>query len=447
MKKKILVSSILTIVLCFSLIVGSTFALFTSSDTLDVSVTSGTVDLTAKYYTTSMKTWSLYETEKDARTDGKFANSGTAVFTNDGDSVVIERMTPGDVAKFKIKVKNDSNVNIQYRVRMISEKVNGMDDLTPALAISAYIDGALYPVTGTENESVWRYLDAKVPIEDIWVTVSFPNHDYDGSYDNQYQNCAAKMTFVIEAVQGTANQFSVSTTEDNLLEGNDSKAYLANKIHNGEGATIPVTGNVENSGFDTFGLAGQVTLSNVTINGADKAAGPGYALIWDTDDGIDSTLILADNAKLIGGKGRDIDGDGTPDGEDVIRVTTDEIGESFTLIMDKSSHITVSGAYGHAVFVQNGGAVINLVLNGSLKELFTLTDGAEKLFGFAGGDGEKVIVNFYVNSVADMNEYKQSIEGWDYVTNWFVNGVPADGNVNNVATGFFNPNIAFDSNK
>ena len=118
MKTKILLSSVLTIALCLCLIAGSTFALFTTSDSVDVSVTAGKVNLTAVYNTDSMLTWSLYQTEADARRDGIFANSGTATFQ--GDSVVIERMTPGDVAKFKIDVTNYSNVGIQYRVRMIS---------------------------------------------------------------------------------------------------------------------------------------------------------------------------------------------------------------------------------------------------------------------------------------------------------------------------------------
>ena len=47
MKSKVLVSSILTIALCLSLIAGSTFALFTDSAKNDIAVTSGTVDIDA----------------------------------------------------------------------------------------------------------------------------------------------------------------------------------------------------------------------------------------------------------------------------------------------------------------------------------------------------------------------------------------------------------------
>ena len=47
MKKKALLSSLLTIALCFSLIAGSTYALFTSTSEINVAATSGTVSVQA----------------------------------------------------------------------------------------------------------------------------------------------------------------------------------------------------------------------------------------------------------------------------------------------------------------------------------------------------------------------------------------------------------------
>ena len=57
MKKKILLSSILTIVLCISLITGSTFALFTSESKVNVAVSSGKVEMVANIE--NLQTWSL----------------------------------------------------------------------------------------------------------------------------------------------------------------------------------------------------------------------------------------------------------------------------------------------------------------------------------------------------------------------------------------------------
>ena len=47
MKKKVLLSSIVTIALCLTLIAGTTFALFTDNIVMNIAVTSGKVDLTA----------------------------------------------------------------------------------------------------------------------------------------------------------------------------------------------------------------------------------------------------------------------------------------------------------------------------------------------------------------------------------------------------------------
>ena len=75
MNKKI-TSAVLTIVLCLSLIAGSTYALFTSEDSINIAVTSGEVKVVATILEDGMKTYSL-EKEQAA---GKFANGGTADF-------------------------------------------------------------------------------------------------------------------------------------------------------------------------------------------------------------------------------------------------------------------------------------------------------------------------------------------------------------------------------
>ena len=47
MKKKILLPSIATIIVCLCLIAGSTFALFTSTSNVNISVTAGDVEMVA----------------------------------------------------------------------------------------------------------------------------------------------------------------------------------------------------------------------------------------------------------------------------------------------------------------------------------------------------------------------------------------------------------------
>ena len=72
MKNRIIISSILTIALCLSMIAGSTFALFTSESKVDIAVTSGKIDVVATIDETTLATSSLGV----AQTAGVFANGG-----------------------------------------------------------------------------------------------------------------------------------------------------------------------------------------------------------------------------------------------------------------------------------------------------------------------------------------------------------------------------------
>lgn len=414
MKKKALLSSILVIALCLSLIAGGTFALFTDSHELDVAVTAGKVDLTAYYDTASMKTWSsLYHTEEDARTDGLFDNTGTAKFVTDDNGeytiVQIDRMTPGDVAKFKIDVKNLSNVNVQYRVRMISlagdpNKV----DLTDALTITAYIDGANYPVTGTENASIWRFIDANQPIEDIWVTIAFRNTPMDlsdlskGNPDNEYQEAQAKMAFYVEAVQGNANTFSVVNATDGqaALMASPNSSFVANGIFNGEGATIPV---------DEMSVQGSVTFANMTLNGADST--DTTVLFVDPEGTEDSTVVLADNAHIVAPDEPYVDEYGyTYNNCAYAALLGDDM--TATLIVDETASITAAGDDAVAVFVQGG--TFNLVLNG--RGLINV-DGTGIGLGFV-----DTTVHIFVEDEAAMREYKAMMETLEATVYWYING-------------------------
>lgn len=411
MKKKAVLSSVLVIALCLCLIAGGTFALFTDSHELDVAVTAGKVDLTAVYDTSSMLTWSsLYQTEKDARTDGLFDNSGTAKFVTDTNNaytmVVIDRMTPGDVAKFKIDVENLSNVNVQYRVRMISLAGEHDVDLTEALTITAYIDGFNYPVTGNENASVWRYIDANQPIEDIWVTIAFRNTPMDlsdlsvGNPDNKYQEAQAKMAFVVEAVQGNASTFTVAESMNELTE---NRGYLPEGIINGEGKTIAVT--------DVVGLKGSVTLANITVNGKNNPNADGMQMLFDVVNDEEATLLLADGAHLI-----------ATNNEYAILSMLSGNSDAFTLIVDETAKISASGSGSAALLAQGwDGDVVNVIMNGSAAQCLNLTNGANG-FVFVGEDGTNLTVNMFVKTQTDKAQYARLIVAENAIINWFVDG-------------------------
>ena len=420
MKKKVLLSSIATIAICLCLIAGSTFALFTSSDRVNVAVTAGKVDITANLVDDSMLTWSsLYQTEKDARTDGYFDNGGIADITDEA-SVVIERMTPGDVAKFKIDVKNYSDVGIQYRVRMISNAGEHEVDLTEALVITAYIDGFNYPVNGTENQTIWKYVEPGLEnINDIWITVSFPSdvtipeEDYndDGELDdNDFQEAQANMTFVVEAVQGNANYFNAAADDVNAADYLiDEEGYLAEGNYNGEGNTVTVDKL-------TLPLNGDVTLSNMTVDATSLVSDWNATILDIAFDEYgnpisgSSTLVLADETTIVAA-------------EDQWAIASPMLSdESFTVIIDPTAKIVASGADGAAILAQGwADSEVNVVLNGSAADCFELNGGATA-FSFWGNDGDTLTVNMFVKSETDMAQYARMIEAGNVTVNWYING-------------------------
>ena len=81
MKNKVLLTSILSISSCASLITGATFALFTSESKVNIAVTSGKVDVKATIDETSVETYSgqwnettkVYDSVKQA--EGAFSST------------------------------------------------------------------------------------------------------------------------------------------------------------------------------------------------------------------------------------------------------------------------------------------------------------------------------------------------------------------------------------
>lgn len=200
MKKKVLLTSVVTIILCLCLIAGSTYALFTSGASVNIAVTSATVDVLAYIEEGSLKTWSLGQTEAQATT-GDFVNKGRAYFENG--QLKIDRMTPGDVVKFNIAVVNQSNVTIKCKIDTktgLMTDANGQElkDLLPALTVT---------LNGKEENLLnystgWVEIPAGTDITDLVVTMTFPNDDTDNINDNDFKNAAASITFNIVAVQG-----------------------------------------------------------------------------------------------------------------------------------------------------------------------------------------------------------------------------------------------------
>ncbi len=239
--KKVILSSILVLALCASLITGATFALFTSDSTTNIAATSGKVEVVATldkaendwvYSPTSISTAEgndvLDATNAADTVNGVFSNQGNAVV--DGATVTMNGVTPGDKVNLVVKIDNRSDVAIKYRA-VIS-------DASGALAgvMAVTIDGVEY--NGAYN-TTWLYAEPGEAIDDMKLSIALPT-----TAEAQGENFA--MTISIVAVQANAD-----TTEDNTAAQAGTLSELAEFLKeasaNGAGkdVTIQLSQNFE----------------------------------------------------------------------------------------------------------------------------------------------------------------------------------------------------------
>lgn len=185
MKNKLLFSSFVSIILCFSLICGATFALFTSESKVNVAVTSGTVKVEAY----------LKEQPKLSSTLGENLPQTTAVYDQTTNSMKITNMVPGDVVDFTIDVYNKSDVTIKYQAFMKTVDNGLFNGLVVKVGTET--------LAGTDEiELDWEKLapatDAN-PFMSMPIQISMPEDT-----GNDFQTKSIEFTFGIRAVQGNA---------------------------------------------------------------------------------------------------------------------------------------------------------------------------------------------------------------------------------------------------
>ena len=183
MKKKVFMSSILTIAICLCLIAGSTFALFTSKVQTDVAITAATVKLVA----------TIDERSLEYKSDliGGVLDESKAVIN--GNILDVKYMVPGDYFTFNILVDNQSNVTVDYKTVLSAAEDGGLwSGLEVSYTVST--SNGVYPV----DPSAYSEL---APGEDVVVTVkvSFP-----WDRGDEYQNTGCRIAINVEAIQGNA---------------------------------------------------------------------------------------------------------------------------------------------------------------------------------------------------------------------------------------------------
>ena len=251
MKKRILLVSFLTIALCFSLIFGATYALFTSESKVNIAVTSGKVQMEANIE--NLKIYSL-----DVEQTDKFENGGTAVYENG--VLTLDKMTPGDKVTFDIKIVNSSNINIKYRL-----KWNVSGKLSEALVAKANgADFANLPWTMWEANAAEKEIVLNVVVELPIET------------GNDYQDKVCDVVFLVEAIQAnglTSKYVTPATIADvlaNAEEGDEiqlAAGYYDEIVVPKNGMKIYSTEGAE-VGFLNINGKANVTIQGLTFDAA-----------------------------------------------------------------------------------------------------------------------------------------------------------------------------------
>ena len=283
MKKKALLSSILTIVLCLSLIAGSTFALFTSETTVDIEVDAGRVSIEA-----GLSSPVLYSVTPDAagtefdengkpyryeEQTGTFANGGTATLDESNGIISLVNVTPGDKITFNLTGANTSDVAVQYRYKL--EVVEGYD-LMSGFVVT--VEGTKY-ASMAEYVSAWEGLAVGSNINEVALALELPV-----SAGNEYQELNAKIKLSVEAVQANADTADTDMISVKYITTVNDSAELLSKLYADEylhiflnediEGTVEITEDLTDKTIDANGNYAHLsfksgTLTNVVVKNLD----------------------------------------------------------------------------------------------------------------------------------------------------------------------------------
>ncbi len=246
-KKNVIFSAVLSIALCAALLAGSTFAYFTASSKVNIAITSGKVDVVAT--ADGLKLWSLESidpssltgTEVERTNDGTFINGGTA--TMNGGNLTLDGITAGDRVSFNITIKNNSNINVKYRVVVSASYDEGLFNELE-MSFGDYKGKFI---------SVWKNLAPGSEVETLDCSVGLPA-------ESTVQGKSCTVMFTVEAVQ------SNMAVQDGVLAPIDVASLKTALSYGGEveiARDMALEAVVEDKTYS--GLVEQTTITNDTI--------------------------------------------------------------------------------------------------------------------------------------------------------------------------------------
>lgn len=305
MKKGALIAtSVIAIVLSVVLIVGSTFALFSAESRIDISLTSGSVQLEA-----IIKDFELYSAESNAagelvdengarysyKSVQNFTNGGTGFIENDG-TVTFENMSAGDKAEFVIDLKNNSTMRVMFNTRLtlIGQDSNRLFDV---MEISATPKGS---DTSAEGETLDNYTYDSNAIRTDWtplltgengsvkVSLGLPVDADTTALGASVQGVSLQIRCSVAAIQANkdVNGIALVTDEDGVEHDCITMAEVIKNAKNG--STVDIVRGDNGSYKDKYGIVN--VDKDLTIASADGEYYKFNDLAFNVVDGGSLTL-------------------------------------------------------------------------------------------------------------------------------------------------------------
>ena len=148
---------------------------------------------------------------------------GSAVYA--GGELKLDRIIPGDKVSFVVTGENSSDVTIQYRV-----KITCTEGELLMSGLKVTIDGE--SVTGFASyASAWKTLTVGTDITPVKVSIELPEEA-----GNEFQKQTAKLSVLVEAVQGNASTTNEAGT--GISVGAATQADLSRAIEAGMNAVL-----------------------------------------------------------------------------------------------------------------------------------------------------------------------------------------------------------------
>lgn len=231
-KNKILISSVLTIALCLSMISGATFALFTDKSETNVAVTSGKVDVVATIENVVLGT----------ELESQLPETNYAIVN--GNELTLTGMVPGDYIKFDLKVVNNSDVTVLYRTILKVAADNGLwAGLNVQIGEEEYL--------GNTKIADWESLAPNNDPAEISVKISLPL-----DAGNAYQGKSCSIAYTVEAVQGNAHMDNADADILEIYTATDLLLF-ADSVKNGNsyaGETVALMADIDLAGINWTGI-------------------------------------------------------------------------------------------------------------------------------------------------------------------------------------------------